>query len=99
MARFDVFARRRALGYVVQVQSEWVERFDTSVVVPLLPAGAAPPPHPLIHLVLPVRGAPHLFATQLLASVHHSELGRPVDNLDAWGNDITRVLDALFTGL
>ncbi len=98
MARFDVHPRRRGAGYLLDVQSDHLDHLPTRMVVPLLPESAALPAirdlTPILHL-----GKERLaMMTQYMAAAPRRELGRPVGNLLAQADDITRALDILLTG-
>ena len=96
MARFDVF--RFEGGYVLDVQADQLTRFETRVVVPLLPDGSVPTPMPRMHPVFDIGGSPHVMATHLLSAVPRALLGRPVCSVSEQQDTITQALDVLLTG-
>ncbi|TCH97426.1 plasmid maintenance protein CcdB [Roseococcus sp. SYP-B2431] len=99
MARFDLFRRARgAPGYLLQVQSEFLDALETRVVAPLLPPAALPLPVRDLHPRFEIEGEPFLMATQLLGAIPRRELGRPVGSLADRQEEITRALDTLLTG-
>lgn len=98
VARFDLYRPRRGPGYLLDIQSTWLEHLPSRVVVPLLPPTAA---LPVIRDLTPVfRVAEEQVAmmTHYLTAVPRRELGRPVGNLAAQKDEITRALDMLMTG-
>jgi len=99
VARFDLFRRPRgAPGYLLQVQSDFLDRLETRVVAPLLPPDAVPRPIRDLHPRFEIEGQPFLMATQLLGAIPRRELGPAVGSLAAQQDDITRALDVLITG-
>jgi toxin CcdB len=99
VARFDLFRRPRgAPGYLLQIQSDFLDRLETRVVAPLLPPDAVPRPIRDLHPRFEIEGQPYLMATQLLGAIPRRELGPSVGSLAAQQDDITRALDVLITG-
>ena len=99
MARFDLFRRPRgAPGYLLQIQSDLLDRLETRVVAPLLPPDAVPRPIRNLHPRFEIEGQPYLMATQLLGAIPRRELGPAIGSLAAQQDDITRALDVLITG-
>jgi len=80
------------------VQSDHLDRLPTRMVVPLLPDTAALPAIRDLAPILILGEARLAMMTQYMAAVPRRELGRPVDNLLAQADDITRALDILLTG-
>ena len=99
MARFDLFRRpRSAPGYLLQIQSDFLDALETRVVVPLLPPEAVPRPMRDLHPHFEIEGQAHIMATQLLGAIPRRELGPAIGSLAAHQDDITRALDVLITG-
>lgn len=99
VARFDLFRRARgAPGYLLQVQSDFLDALETRVVVPLLPPVAVPRPMRDLHPSFEIGGETFLLATQLLGAIPRRELGRPAGSLADHRDEITRALDTLLTG-
>ncbi|MDB5376245.1 MAG: CcdB-like protein [Rubritepida sp.] len=99
MARFDLFRRARgAPGYLLQVQSDFLDALETRVVAPLLPPAAVPLPVRDLHPRFEIEGEPFLMATQLLGAIPRRELGRSVGSLAEHRDEITRALDTLLIG-
>ena len=57
MARFDVYANRGGLGFLLDVQADLIARLNTRMVVPLLPLDAAPTPATRLNPIFEVLGA------------------------------------------
>lgn len=99
MARFDLFRPPRgAPGYLLQIQSDFLDRLETRVVAPLLPPDAVPRPIRDLHPRFEIEGQPYLMATQLLGAIPKRELGPRIGSLAVQQEDITRALDMLMTG-
>lgn len=99
MARFDLFRRARgAPGYLLQVQSDFLDMLETRVVAPLLPPAAVPVPMRDLHPSFEIGGETFLMATQLLGAIPRRELGCPVGTLSEHRDEITRALDTLMIG-
>ena len=98
MARFDLYRPKRGPGYLLDIQSSWLESLPSRVIVPLLPPT---PALPVIRGLTPVfRIGEEEFAmmTHYLTAIPKRELGPALGNLAAHQDDITRALDVLITG-
>jgi toxin CcdB len=91
MARFDVYRTRNGKQVVLDCQSDWLDYFDTRLVVPLV---KAPPVKETsrLHPTLIVNGERMIMATQLASAVSLSELGSKLDNV---ANQNFVIMDAL----
>lgn len=98
MRRFDVFKNPEGGGYMLDVQADLLGHLNTRVVVPLMPANAAPVPAKSLNPMFEVEGEPVIMATQFLAAVPASLLKTAVTNLESRRQDITAALDLLFHG-
>jgi len=98
MAQFGLFANPDGAGYLLDVQADLFDYFDTRVIVPLLPAGTTPPPVKRLHPVFEIEGKRYVMATPLLAAVPARILRQPVGNLGQHHDEIVAALDMLFQG-
>jgi toxin CcdB len=99
MARFDVYpALAGDLGYLLDVQTDFLDGLNTRVTVPLMPLGSAPHPARDLNPLMLVGEAEMVMVTQYLASVERRLLRQPVANLAPQRGSITRALDLLLTG-
>lgn len=98
MARFDVYESADGESYLLDVQSDLLEGFNTRVVVPLLPRGQSPKAAKRLNPIFAVAGADLVMTTQYLASVPEKELKSPVGNLGDCAHEITTAIDMLFVG-
>ena len=98
MARFDLHRLPGAEGYLLDVQSQFIDFLETRVVVPLLPPERVPTPIRDLHPVFVVGAERFVMATPLMGAVRRRELGRAVGNLETERDAITKALDVLLTG-
>lgn len=98
MARFDLYRPRRGPGYLMDIQSNWLEHLPSRVVVPLLPPTAALPVIRDLTPVFHVAEEEVAMMTHYLTAIPRRELGRAVGSLAAQQDEITRALDMLTTG-
>jgi toxin CcdB len=98
VTRFDLYRRKSGEGLLLDVQSHWLDALPSRVVVPLLPPGPELPAIRDLNPVFDVAGTRLALMTHYLTAIPRRELGRPVGNLAAERDAITRALDLLFTG-
>ncbi|OGQ86522.1 MAG: hypothetical protein A2289_19115 [Deltaproteobacteria bacterium RIFOXYA12_FULL_58_15] len=102
MTQFAVYRNanpqtEQAYPFLVNVQSDSVERLPTCVVVPI--SRAALLPYTRIRRLMPtvtVLGEPCVLVTQELAGVGRVALGEAVGDLSAQRSEIVAALDLLF---
>ena len=98
MAQFDVYAGvGRTKGYVVELQSDLLERLAVRVVAPMVPGDKAIAISSLTPLIR-FKGTDYLLLTYQMASIPIRELQRPVGSLSADQDTIKRAVDILFFG-
>ncbi|WP_201863937.1 CcdB family protein [Microvirga soli] len=98
MAQFDVYAGvGRTKGYVVELQSDILERLAVRVAAPMVPGDKAMTISGLTPLIR-VKGTDYLLLSYQLASIPVRELQRPVGSLSADQDGIKRALGILFFG-
>ncbi|MET2832672.1 CcdB family protein [Mesorhizobium shangrilense] len=98
MARYDVYRNVGGHGYLLDVQSDLLERLDTRVVVPLIPPDVAPVPARRLNPTFAIDGKDHVMVTQFLSALTASELPVPEGNLSRHHDDIVVALDMLLQG-
>lgn len=98
MARFDLFSNPDGPGYLLDVQADLFDYFETRVVVPLLPAGKTPPPLKRLHPIFEISGERYVLATPLMAAISAREVREPRGNLKHHRDEIVSALDMLFQG-
>ena len=97
MAQFDVY--RMADGELaLDVQTDRLGAFDTRLVVPLMLPAEAPVRHRRLNPMLDIGGESYVMVTQFMIAVDRPELGKPVDNLDRYYDDIKSAYDMMFNG-
>ena len=98
MARFDVYPRPDAPGYLLDVQSDLLGRLNTRVVVPLLPADLSPTPAQRLNPAFSVEGQTVWMLTQFMAAIPLSEFTVPVARLVDHADTILAAIDFLHQG-
>lgn len=100
MARFDVYPMpNNRQGYVVDVQSDLLDRLATRAVVPLLPLGVFQAPIRDLNPIFEIDGVPHVFVPQSIATLPIKALAPVKMSLDREYDALTRALDILLTGI
>lgn len=98
MARFDLYRPKRGPGFLLDIQSTWLESLPSRVVIPLLPPTPALPVIRGLTPVFRIGETEFAMMTHYLTAIPKRELGPAVGNLAAHQDDITRALDVLITG-
>jgi toxin CcdB len=99
MARLDVYPMPgNRPGFVVDVQTQFLDHLATRAVVPLIQRDRVPPPVKDLNPVFDVAGGAYVLVTQAIASVPAKELKTPVASLGNRHDDVTRALDILLIG-
>lgn len=97
MAKYDVH-RLSSGTMVVDCQSDYIRGFDTRIVIPLLAEGPDRSPVTRLEPLLKVGDESLILVTHLLAAVPRFELGRNVDSLIVYRDEIDRAVDLLISG-
>jgi toxin CcdB len=98
VARFDLYRPKRGPGFLLDIQSTWLESLPSRVVIPLLPPTPALPVIRGLTPVFRIGETEFAMMTHYLTAIPKRELGPAVGNLAAHQDDITRALDVLITG-
>lgn len=85
--------------FVVDIQSDQLDRMPTRIVVPLGRPDTFLQPVRRLNPVLEVDGEPLILITELASSLPARVLVRKIASLAAHRNDIIAALDFLFTGI
>lgn len=104
MARFDVYRNASpetsvAIPYLLDVQSELLDRLATRTVIPLYRQDVMPRPIAHLHPVFVVLGERLVLSTAEIAGIPRSMLGEPVGNLSEHGAEIDHALGFAFSGM
>ncbi|PBB26488.1 plasmid maintenance protein CcdB [Mesorhizobium sp. WSM4310] len=97
-ARYDFYRNAEGDGYLLDVQSDLLERLSTRVIIPLMPPETAPVPGRRLNPTFAINGKDHVMVTQFLSAFSASELQSPEGNLCNHHGDIAAALDMLFQG-
>lgn len=98
MAKYDVYPSSDANGYLLDVQTDFMDHYDTRVVVPLMSIGMSPDAANTLNPVFTIGPDQYVMTTQYMSSVPTSILQSPVTNLSRHFAEITNALDFLFQG-
>jgi toxin CcdB len=98
MARFDVYQSPDGEGYVVDVQSDIFDGYNTRVIVPLLPPSVAPVAAPRLNPRFDVAGKSYTLHPHFIATVPTDSLGRRVASLADEDYAISGALDMMLKG-
>lgn len=98
MARFDVYQGTRGKGYLLDCQSDFLDEFDTRVVVPLMPEEGLFTASRL-NPVFKIEGKKHVMSTQLIFAIPLERLGARQTSLANEHYTIIAALDVLFTDI
>ena len=104
MAQFDVHRNRDAqtrelYPYLLDLQTDMLDRLATRIVAPLALATELGPPIKLLNPAFEVEGVAVVLSTQELAGVRLEVLGDVVTTLAPHRAEIIASLDFLFTGI
>jgi toxin CcdB len=96
--RYNLYSNPSGPGYLLNVQADIMQPFNTRVVVPLLPLEDAPKPAATLNPLFVIEGVEHAMVTQYMAAVPAKELENPVASLQHRQDDIVGAIDFLFHG-
>ena len=101
--QFDVHRSRRgpqgATPYLLDVQADLLDDFETRVVVPLVPAEAFGRRAQRLHPAFEIGGQSFVMATQLLGAIRIAELGDVVTSLRECRAEIVAAIDVVLAGV
>lgn len=98
MPRFDLYPAPSGQGFLLDVQTDLLSGLNTRLVVPVLPAAAAPKPATILNPEFLISGVAHVMVTQFLSAVPASLLKAPSGSLASEADSITGALDFLYQG-
>jgi toxin CcdB len=97
--RFDVFTLPNGVTpYVVDVQSDFISRVASRVVIPIIPETKLRERIKDLHPIVEINGERCVLVTHQITSILQRNLRRPIASLIGYRDEITRALDLLFTG-
>jgi len=87
-------------GFLVDIQSRFLDQLSTRVVIPLVPLDLAPKATlPSLNPVFVIGGDSYMLVTQALVALPVKRLRAPVGTLEPHRDEIVRAVDALLSGL
>lgn len=98
MERFTAYPNPSGPGYLLNVQADLMNPFNTRVVIPLLPLAEAPKPAKTLNPLFDIEGVQYSMVTQYMAAVPAKELKSPAFNAQNRHDEIVAAIDFLFHG-
>lgn len=98
MARFDVYRWNDRGSYLLDIQTDLLDRLNTRVVVPLLPREEAPQPAKRLNPCFTIDDSEVVMVTQFMAAVPRTALNAHVANLAGYHDEIVSAVDFLMQG-
>ncbi len=99
MKRFDFYRYRDSDQYLLNLQTERLGKFDTSVVAPLVPISLLKQPVPRLNPVFDIAGSDYVLITTMIAAVATNELNAFCGSLAYKHHEIMDAIDMLFSGI
>jgi toxin CcdB len=97
MAQFDVY-RMAQSELVLDIQTDLLGKFESRIVVPLMPPEDAPLAHSRLNPPMIVENRPYVMVTQFMIAVRRADLHKPIANLTNRYDAIHSALDMIFVG-
>ncbi|NYT26045.1 CcdB family protein [Alcaligenaceae bacterium] len=98
MDRYNVYPNPSGSGYLLNVQADILQPFNTRVVVPLLPLSQSPKPAKTLNPLFDIDGVQHAMVTQYIAAIPAKELKSVAFSLAHRNDEIVAAIDFLFHG-
>ncbi len=98
MARFSVYANPTGNGYLMDVQADALNHFNTRMVIPLLPIADAPMPAKILNPLFEIEGEQYAMVTQYMAAFPVKALKGEVFNARSRHGEIIAAIDLLLQG-
>lgn len=98
MERYNVYPNPSGAGYLLNVQADIMQPFNTRVVVPVLPLSEAPKPAKTLNPSFDIDGVQHVMVTQYMAAVSANELKSATCSFQHRQDEIVAAIDFLFHG-
>ena len=98
MAKYDVYKHPDGDRYILDVQTDLMDDFDTRVIVPLVALDLAPKIAKRLNPIFTIEGVQMSMVTQFIATVPKAMLKTPITNLNSEFDKITQALDMVFQG-
>jgi toxin CcdB len=98
MARFSVYELRASGGYVLNLQTDFLDGLETRLVAPLVPMAKSAPPARHLNPILTLPNGQYVLLIQSIAAIRVSALGRVIADVSTERDAITRAVDMVFNG-
>lgn len=99
MKQFDVYINKHVhFHYVLNIQSDILSHLSTRLVIPLIHKDKLKKPISTLNPSVIIKEKNYFILTQDMASIELKSLGKKIDNLIHYRDDIIRATDLLITG-
>ena len=85
--------------YLLDVQTDLLDVLATRIVIPLHTMASMPKPARHLNPIFEITGEKFVLSTAELAGIPTAMLGKPIDNLKTYREDMIAALDFVFTGI
>lgn len=98
MSQYGVYLNPEGSGYVLDVQADVNNHFNTRIVVPLLPLDIAPKPAKTLNPLFELNGEQYSMVTQYMAAIPVKVLKDKLFNVENRRTEIVAAIDLLLQG-
>lgn len=98
MTRFRVYPSPDGNGYLIDVQADSLSRFNTRMVIPLLPLDIAPKPAKTLNPMFDINGGTYSMVTQYMAAMPVRMLKDAIFSVEDRRDEIVAAIDLLLEG-
>jgi len=98
MAKYGVYLNPEGIGYLLDVQADVNNHFNTRVMVPLLPLDVAPKPARTLNPLFELNGETYSLVTQYMAAMPVKVLKEKLFSLEERHDEIVAAIDLLLQG-
>lgn len=98
MAKYDVYLNPDGVGYLIDVQADVNNHFNTRVMIPLLPLDVAPKPARTLNPLFELNGEMHSMVTQYMAAMPVKVLKEKIFSREDRHDEIVAAIDLLLQG-
>lgn len=98
MSRFHLYSAADGAGYLLDLQTDYLQSYTTRVVAPVVPLSSFEKPAQGLNPLITLDGETLVVLTHFMSAVPASALKTRVADVSAQADEFTRALDLLFQG-